>query len=99
MAPMTTAAQVVADHPKVGTFAELNDILADITGEGAKGKKGKSDKDPRTLEQDIAALVKRVTVVAETHDTNEAKVLEAMVIAIQAARAAANKAAADKAAA
>jgi hypothetical protein len=89
MAPVRTATQVVADNPKVGTFAALNDILADITGEGAKGKGESKDKDPRTLEQDIAALVKRVTVVAETHDTNEAAILTAIVDSLKAARAAA----------
>jgi hypothetical protein len=92
MAPVRTATDVAKDNPKVGTFNALADILADITGEGAKGKGGNKDKAPRTLEQDVAALVKRVTVVAETHDTNEAAIMQAVWTALKAAREAAQAA-------
>jgi hypothetical protein len=92
MSPVRTATDVVEANPKVGTFNALADLLADITGEGAKGKGGNKDKDPRTLEQDIAALVKRVTVVAETHDTNEAAIMQAVWTALKAAREAAQAA-------
>lgn len=92
MAPVRTATDVVEANPKVGTFNALADLLADITGEGAKGKGGKG-KEPRTLEQDVAALVKRVTVVAETHDTNEAAIMQAVWTALKAAREAAQAAA------
>lgn len=85
MKPASTVASFVKDNPKVGTFNEVADLLANLTGEGAKGRGGNTDKTPKTLDSETIAVLKRIDRMAADYDTDVFSILSTLADMAEAA--------------